>query len=541
MAAKTPRDDAFPLSDVPRDSEEWRGFLQERISGLGRTLFLLIAFFYVMGNGVGMLHPLATWRDWYNPLCRLEFGAGVVFATMWLSCRKGSRSPEFLSAIDGAGVLLGCAFISLTAFYSPAIQRPELHAIMGVCIVLIVRAIVIPSSAPRTLILSLGSVITPVAVAYLTHAAAPKTPYDLPMVLYPALTGTWGVLGVMAATLASRVIFGLRQKASEAMRLGQYTLEEKIGEGGMGSVYRANHAMLRRPTAIKLLPAEKSGEGAVLRFEREVQLTSRLAHPNTIAIYDYGRTPAGVFYYAMEYLDGITLEGLGESYGPQPAERVIHIARQMCGSLAEAHSMALIHRDIKPANVILCERAGVGDVVKVLDFGLVKELGRAKAVTNVDALTGTPMYLSPEAITSPDTVDARSDIYAVGCVAYYLLTGTDVFGGATIVEVCSNHLHVIPEPPSKRLPGAIPADVEKVILACLEKDPDKRPKDARALSDMLAACACAGTWTEGRALAWWKEEGPAARKRKSVRPSIMVPGMAMSMVVDFDARSGVRR
>src|SRR6185503_3012449 len=208
----------------------------------------------------------------------------------------------------------------------------------------------------------------------------------------------------------------------DARRLGRYTLLEKIGEGGMGAVYSVRHAMLRRPTAMKLLPPQKFGAQNVARFEREVQLTARLTHPNTIRIFDYGRTPDGIFYYAMEYLDGANLAEVIAEGGPMPAGRVIHILDQVAGALTEAHGIGLIHRDVKPANIILTEQGGVPDVAKILDFGLVKEMGETGAdpLTHADTLTGTPMYMSPEAIAAPDQVDARADLYALGAVGYYL-------------------------------------------------------------------------------------------------------------------------
>ena len=346
------------------------------------------------------------------------------------------------------------------------------------------------------------------------------------MTAFLALMTGLGLSGLILVVRRSAVvIFGLRK---EVKQLGQYTLEKAIGSGGMGVVYRAHHAMLRRPTAVKLLHPEKTGEDNLNRFEREVQFTSRLSHPNTVAIYDYGRTPAGMFYYAMEYLDGINLSRLVAKDGPQPEARVIHLIMQACGSLAEAHSAGLIHRDIKPSNLMLCERGGLHDVVKVLDFGLVRQMDVPDEKSLADAtgsLTGTPLYLSPEAIREPREVDAQSDLYQLGAVAYFLLTGGHVFTGNSPVEVLSHHLHSAPEPPSARLRRAVPADLEDLILSCLEKGKSRRPAGAAALREALAKCQDAGKWSQEDARAWWEEW--THRRRESE-----------SWHVDFDGAKG---
>jgi serine/threonine-protein kinase len=330
----------------------------------------------------------------------------------------------------------------------------------------------------------------------------------------------WGSsLAIAAAT--SKVIYGLREEVRDARRLGQYTLLEKLGEGGMGAVYRASHAMLRRPTAVKLLRPERLGAESLARFEREVQLTARLTHPNTIRVFDYGRTPDGVFYYAMEYLDGASLGDVVAESGPMPPARVIFVLDQVAGALTEAHRVGLIHRDIKPANIFLIEQGGDPDVAKVLDFGLVKQVSAPgaddatqPALSRVDSLTGTPLYMAPEAIATPDAVDARTDLYALGAVGYFLLTGSDVFTGRSVMEVCSHHLRTEPEPPSARLGAPVPADLEALILACLEKNPAARPADARALRAALRACRDAHAWSEEDARRWYDKHAEPLRVRQ---------------------------
>ena len=320
----------------------------------------------------------------------------------------------------------------------------------------------------------------------------------------------WSVV-VGIAVGFSHTIYGLRRTISAVRKLGQYTLEEKLGEGGMGVVYRASHAMLRRPTAIKLLQFDRAGEAALARFEREVRRTAALTHPNTVTVFDYGRTTEGVFYYAMELLEGASLDELVEVDGPQPEARVIHLLQQAAASLAEAHGAGLIHRDIKPANIMVVDRGGISDLVKVLDFGLVKDLGAKlndaappdPKLTAADAITGTPLYMAPEAILAPDTIDGRTDIYALGAVGYWLLTGAHVFSGTSMVEVCAHHLHSHPEPPSVRLRAPISADLETLILDCLAKRPEARPASAHVLQQRLRACASAPGWTNDQAAAWW--------------------------------------
>jgi serine/threonine-protein kinase len=345
------------------------------------------------------------------------------------------------------------------------------------------------------------------------------------------------LLSVLLAGIvtALNTIMRLRRRMGAALKLGQYTLEEKLGEGGMGVVYRATHAMLRRPAAIKLLLKGRTQAGDLARFEQEVQLTSRLAHPNTISIFDYGRTSDGVFYYVMEYLDGMDLERLVRDHGPVEPARAIRILAQVSGALAEAHALGLIHRDVKPANIVLTERADEPDVVKVVDFGLVKTMGRNDGeAAAANMITGTPLYLAPEAITSPETVDGRADIYALGAVAYFLLTGQHVFDGRTVVEVCSKHLLDQPVAPSRRLGRELPEDLEAIVLSCLAKDRDARPASAAALRVALLACRAAERYDAVGACAWWRR----ARAARATDAKVPVGGggPAPTMAIDLRGR-----
>jgi serine/threonine-protein kinase len=398
--------------------------------------------------------------------------------------------------------------------------------------VLLYRAALVPSEPRRTAWIS-GFAVAP--LPFMTYAvytrqpsgAAPASAYTVYSFLFAALT-------VVLTMVVSKIIYGLRQTIREARRLGPYTLVEKIGEGGMGAVYRAKHALLRRPTAIKILPPERAGQIDLARFEREVQMTSQLTSPHTVSIYDYGRTPDGLFYYAMEYLDGIDLDELVRRDGPMPPARAAHVLGQVCRALEEAHGVGLIHRDIKPANILLCHRGGTPDMAKVVDFGLVKDLqARREGVTLENTVLGTPHYMAPEAISSPERLDARSDLYALGAVGYFLLTGKVVFDGETAMDVFAQHLREAPVAPSARLGRPIPAGLEELLLAALAKQPEARPQSARAFREALSACADVPPWPETAAAAWWRERGETLKRARAGEPSL--PSEERTLVVDVGA------
>jgi serine/threonine protein kinase len=326
---------------------------------------------------------------------------------------------------------------------------------------------------------------------------------------------------VHALAQAKERIEDLRKEVADARQLGQYTLVAKLGSGAMGTVYLASHAMLRRPTAIKLVRRERVDEATLARFEREVQLTATLTHPNVVTVYDYGRTSAGMFYYVMEYLGGADLGVIVERHGAMPAARCLRILVQTADALAEAHKQGLIHRDVKPANVILVN-GWEPDVVKVVDFGLVKQVAGPRASGSLtpessgpvhsvpgDAdITGTPAYMSPEAIDTPGKVDGRSDVYSVGCLAYYLMTGKEVFAAKSWVDLWSHHLYTPPVPPSVQGGVDVPRPLEELVLACLAKSPAARPSMAELATRLrgLEAEARAG-WSASDAAAWWEKHG----------------------------------
>ncbi len=310
------------------------------------------------------------------------------------------------------------------------------------------------------------------------------------------------VLSLSAVSFGSVFFARLRRKMERTRQLGQYTLERKIGAGGMGQIYLARHALLKRPTALKVMESSTTSKEDRMRFEKEVQLTSQLSHPNTISIYDYGHTPDGVFYYVMEHLEGLDLQTLVNDFGACPPGRVVRILDQICASLEEAHEQGLIHRDVKPANIFLCERGGMPDVVKVLDFGLVKEMSEGSvAFTKNELLSGTPGYLAPEVIRQPKSADVQSDLYCVAAIGYFLLTGKPVFSGDTVMDVLDQHLHAQPQRPSEVLKSAIPLALEDLLMQCLSKNPDDRVQSATDFRTRLKHSGI--TWHERLAHAWW--------------------------------------
>jgi serine/threonine-protein kinase len=326
------------------------------------------------------------------------------------------------------------------------------------------------------------------------------------------------LLVVLIAYVGARIVYHLGTEVTRARELGSYELVERLEQGGMGEVWRARHRLLARPAAIKMMRHEPEGGSTVerwdelkARFEREAQATASLRSPHTVELYDFGVADDGAFYYVMELLDGFTLGALVERFGPVPAERAVHLLRQTCHSLGEAHAAGLVHRDVKPANVFVCRQGRDVDFVKVLDFGLVKELAPVRDIqmTAQHLAGGTPAFMSPEQVLGDRPVDGRSDIYALGCVAYWLVTGELVFAGKTAIETMMQHVHETPPAPSQRTELEIPEALDAAILACLAKNPDDRPASADALASTLASIETPA-WTPEDAKRWWDAHHPAA-------------------------------
>jgi len=477
--------------------DEARADLQARLNVYSKLMFW--SFVTLLGF-LGMSYRLYDIAPKHTNL--VFGGAAVALAVMasvwrvWIVRRK--LSVEALYRID----LMYASTIGLAFGASAALQsdfRPAGYtSLIFACFTVFTRALLVPSSARRTAIVASITFVPLVASGIYLGAT---TVQDLPGLAYGGGGIMMCAIGVLIAATGSGIIYGLRKKVNEAMQLGSYTLGRKIGQGGMGAVYHARHAMLRRPTAVKLLLPDHGPEN-LDRFEKEVQHMSQLTHPNTVAVFDYGRAN-GSLYYAMEYLAGINLDHLVREHGAQPASRVVKILVQVSGALQEAHGVPIIHRDITPANIILCERGGVPDVAKVVDFGLVKEISR-ESTGSTQVILGTPHYIAPEGLTDPDGIGPAVDLYALGAVGYFLLTGRRVFDGKTHVDICIQHVTQPPKPMSEMTKRPVPPALEAIIMKCLSKRPADRHPSAAALAEDLERLVDPGDWSREQARAWWQ-------------------------------------
>jgi serine/threonine-protein kinase len=432
----------------------------------------------------------------------------------FLYMRYWSHSPETKSHAGIAFLLINAAGVALmnARMYLPD-EVPAMHVSWNAVVILVFSMIAPTSPARMAVACVAAATMDPLAAAIARLMGAPAPSFLAALVLYLPNYACAAV-----AVLPSRVFQRLGRRLREAQDVGSYTLVELLGHGGMGEVWRAEHRLLARSAAVKLVRPEvlgaATGEDARLilkRFEREAQATSALSSPHTIQVYDFGMSLDGAFYYVMELLFGSDLESLVREFGPVPADRALFLLRQVCHSLADAHARGLVHRDIKPANVYVCRMGLEYDFVKVLDFGLVKvgqPTGERTLATIVNHTTGTPAYMAPEIILGESDVDQRADVYALGCVAYYLLTGQLVFEADTSMKMLLQHVQAQPEPPSARTELNIPPDLDELILACLEKDPAKRPQNAQELFKLACDCKTCETWNQNAAKSWWEKHLP---------------------------------
>jgi len=407
-----------------------------------------------------------------------------------------------------------CAVIAMASIWSYHRATGLLPNLTWVPVVVILFPLILPGPPRRILVGAVAAAATVPLTILALHRLGQVTPAPgdyLSATLASAFAVVFAVVG-------ARVVYGLGRQVAAARELGSYHLEDKLGEGGMGEVWRARHRMLARPAAIKLIRHEtKEGGGqppateAVQRFEREAQAIAGLRSPHTVELFDFGVANDGAFYYAMELLDGLDAEDLVRRFGPVSADRTLYLLRQVCHSLSEAHAHGLVHRDIKPANVFVCRYGEDRDFVKVLDFGIVKDFQGAdgdSAQTQEHTFRGTPAFAAPEQAEGKADIDGRADIYAVGCLAYWFMTGQHVFSADTPMALLMAHVGTAPTPPSARCELAIPAALDDIVLSCLAKDPTNRPQSARELADRLSDVPGIGPWTDDQARAWWSSHAP---------------------------------
>jgi serine/threonine-protein kinase len=396
-------------------------------------------------------------------------------------------------------------------YYAGELRMP-VWGVSEVAVLILVFAILVPNTPGKVLLYALVAASMDPIGDLVYGLRGGETPTFVQMV--GAYYANYLAAGI--ALVTAHVLTGLARDVSEARELGSYRLAEQLGRGGMGEVWRADHRMLARPAAVKLIRPDmlmgvgEDRETLVRRFEREAQATALLRSPHTIELYDFGVTPEGSLYYVMELLDGLDMQTLVDRYGPLQPGRAVYLLAQVCDSLFEAHENGLVHRDIKPANVYVCQYGMDADFVKVLDFGLVGRRPGIAADTRLtmgDCPGGTPAFMAPEQILG-QMVDGRTDIYAMGCLAFWLLTGSCVFSGATPLDAVVKHAREAPEPPSARSEMPIPAVLDELVLACLEKEPEKRPASAMSLRERLAACVPDDQWNGEEARSWWQLHRP---------------------------------
>jgi serine/threonine-protein kinase len=435
---------------------------------------------------------------------------------VYVLARSGLASPQRLLDVGLVFEVIGALGIAATPIVDHPAQFPSVlfGHVPGECVWIAVFPLVVPNTPVRVLVASLLAASMGPLLGWVgaTFGDIPiRDPLD-----FTASYMTTNYLSAVIAFLVARVVYGFSMRLKLLREIGSYELLERIGEGGMGEVWRARHRLLARPAAIKLIRADMLGSNArtrdslIRRFEREAQETAQLGSTHTVDVFDFGVTESGDFYYVMELLDGISLERYVQLFGPMEPPRVIYVLRQVLHSLGEAHGRGLIHRDIKPANILLCRLGPDDDFVKVLDFGLVKHVDSGATLLTRDGFTaGTPAYMAPEIALGRSDVDNRADLYSVGCVAYYLLTGAPVFTADSDVAIALAHVQEDPVRPALRSEFAIPPALEALILECLAKAPGSRPASAEQIDRRVAEIELRDAWTQEQARAWWELHRPS--------------------------------
>lgn len=506
---------ALVQGKAPQLASETQRLLRLRLRGAVTLFFMGSGLFLareVATQGIGIFLPPSEFMPFI--LLALTATFGVCAALLW------SQLPLSMFALRGAELLIfglpAPVILAMEYSLNESTRSSGRNAVLTpVWLVLIFTyAMFIPNTWRRSAAV-VGLLVTLPIVVYLIDRSSEANFRldDALMTASPSILLLF--IGATIAVSGAQMINSLRREAFEAKRFGQYVLKESLGAGAMGEVYLAEHQLLKRPCAIKVIrPGRAADPQALARFEREVRETARLSHWNIVEVFDYGRTEDGTFYYVMEYLPGKTLGELVEQHGPMPPERAIHLLRQACDALREAHGQGLVHRDLKPSNIIAAQRGGVFDVVKIVDFGLVEATAppAGRAAVGPGLILGSPLFMSPEQALAQQVPDARSDIYSLGAVAYFLVTGRPPFEGKKPVKVLVGHARDEVVRPSDLNPR-VPRDLEEVILTCLAKDPAERYRNADSMARALAACGGADIWTRELAAQWWQDlDAPPATR-----------------------------
>jgi eukaryotic-like serine/threonine-protein kinase len=498
----------------------------EAIALLAATLWIFATVLYHLIDlkGAGS----TTWMAFQSSDVLVGAGAAMSLG-LYFYVRQTSRDPRFILDLGLLFLVATAALIGLILHWNSLVHVSMTPMFSWIGILVLMFAATLPNDPTKTAVAGLLSVsMNPIGMLIARQRGT--WPFESAWSAWTMHYPDFLVVGV--ALVIARVVTGLGHQVARAREMGSYELGDLIGQGGMGEVYKATHRMLARPAAIKLIRPEllaarnnEQAEIAVQRFHREATAAAQLRSPHTVGLYDFGTTDDGTLYFAMELLDGMDLESMVDQTGPLPAARVVHILRQVCDSLAEAHASGLVHRDIKPANIHIGRFGLRDDFVKVLDFGLVTSgavAGGSPLATLVGTIPGTPAYMAPE-MALGEMIDGRADIYALGCVAYYLLTGQLVFAGDNAMQSLLKQMNEEPVAPSARTELPIPADLDAIVLACLEKQAVRRPATAGDLARLLAAVNVT-PWTEEQARRWWAAHYPETGSPSPPRPPAVHDG-----------------
>ena len=467
-----------------------------------------------------LVFPGALGRSMNATAVVIEVAAAVVGLALFCYVEFGKAAPRTKASLGMWLMVMNAAAIAMLETWSVNPTPDSLGHLSWITVVILLSSMILPDVPRKMLAASLiAASLTPIGV-WFAHLRG----VDVPSVFDTLSMSIPTYACAVAAVMPSVMLHRLGRRLREARDLGSYHLVERLGQGGMGEVWRGQHRLLARDAAIKLVRPELLGstpqdaQSQLRRFEREAQATARLTSPHSIRLFDFGATEEGSFYYVMELLDGRDLESLVTEFGPLPADRAMHLLAQACHSLGEAHARGLVHRDVKPGNIFTCRMGLDYDFVKVLDFGLVQHQanavrsGTTETMITAERLMGTPAYMAPEIILGNSAVDRRADVYALGCVAYFLLTGKRVFEEGSQMQALIDHVHTMPTAPSRHAWTAIPRPVDELVLACLQKDPDKRPQDANAILQEIRWGHLDRGWTAAKAEAWWQQHLPQLAK-----------------------------